>query len=326
MSIVVPHGLDPELVRVAELQPDLDYSRPQESREALRRAYRISRALRSRNAPEDGDDLEVVDREIPARVGSPDIPVRVYARRGGQEPAPCLLFFHGGGFVTGNLDTEDARCREYTRRTGVTVVSVDYRLAPEHPFPCAFEDSYDALVWVAANADELGVDTGRIIVGGTSAGGALTAAVCLAARDLDGPAVAHQLLLYPVVDHVMHTRSMKEFDATPGWHARNNVHMWRHYLGTDAPENVSAYAAPGEAGDLSRLPSAYVMTIEFDPLRDEGIDFGRRLLAAGVSVQLHHFPGTFHGFDAAAPQSRIGKRALDEQCFVLARAADVNVV
>ncbi|MFH0516157.1 alpha/beta hydrolase [Streptomyces sp. M41] len=322
MPIIVPPGLDPELVRVAELQPDLDYGRPQESRDALRRAYRISRALRGRNAPDDG--LEVTDREIPARAGSPDIPVRIYARSGSEGPVPALLFFHGGGFVTGNLDTEDDRCREYARRTGVTVISVDYRLAPEHPFPCAFEDCYDALVWVAGHAAELGIDGERMAVGGTSAGGALTAAVTLASRDLGGPPVVYQMLLYPVIDHAMTSRSMKEFEATPGWHARNNVHMWRHYLGTDAPEKVSPYAAPAEAGDLTGLPPAYLMTIEFDPLRDEGLDFGRRLLAAGVSVQVHHLPGTFHGFDAAAPQSVVGRRALDEQCAVLARATGVK--
>lgn len=325
MPILVPQGLDPELVRVAELQPDLDYGRPQESREALRRAYRISRALRSRNAPDDG--LKVTDRDIPARAGSPDIPVRIYARADGDgRAAPCLLFFHGGGFVTGNLDTEDDRCREYARRTGVTVISVDYRLAPEHPFPCAYEDCYDTLLWAVANAGELNIDPERVVVGGTSAGGALTAAVTLASRDLDGPAIAYQMLLYPVIDHRMQTRSMKEYDATPGWHARNNVHMWRHYLGTDRPENVSPYAAPAEAGDLSGLPPAYLMTIGFDPLRDEGIDFGRRLLDAGVSVQLHHIPGTFHGFDAAAPQSGVGRRALDEQCAVLAAAAGTTVI
>ncbi|MFG3157845.1 alpha/beta hydrolase [Streptomyces sp. NPDC048219] len=324
MPIIVPEGLDPELVRAAELQPDLDYGRPQEAREALRRAYRISRALRGRSAPDDG--LEVTDREIPARAGSPDIPVRIYARPAGEQPVPCLLFFHGGGFVTGNLDTEDARCREIARRTGITVVSVDYRLAPEHPFPCAYEDCYDALVWVAANAGELRIDRERIAVGGTSAGGALTAAVTLASRDLDGPAVCHQLMLYPVIDHAMNTRSMKEFDATPGWHARNNVHMWRHYLGTGTPQSVSPYAAPVEAGDLSGLPPVYLMTVEFDPLRDEGLAFGRRLLDAEVSVQLHHIPGAFHGFDAAAPQSAIARRALDEQCAVLARATGASLI
>ncbi|MFD4374474.1 alpha/beta hydrolase [Streptomyces sp. NPDC058486] len=323
MPIIVPEGLDPELVRAAELQPDLDYGRPQESRDALRRAYRISRALRGRGAPDDG--VEVTDRAIPARAGAPDVPVRIYTRPGGEQPAPCLLFFHGGGFVTGNLDTEDARCREYARRTGITVVSVDYRLAPEHPFPCAYEDCYDALVWAAAHAGELGIDPDRIVVGGTSAGGALTVAVTLASRDLGGPAVLHQLILYPVIDHAMDTRSMKEFGDTPGWHARNNVHMWRHYLGTDAPESVSPYAAPVEAEDLSGLPPAYLMTIEFDPLRDEGLAFGRRLLDAGVSVHLHNIPGAFHGFDAAAPQAAVARRALDEQCAVLAHATGVTL-
>ncbi|GAA2429052.1 alpha/beta hydrolase [Streptomyces macrosporus] len=323
MTLIVPEGIDPELARAAALQPDLDYGEPQAARAALARAYRISKAMRGGTDAQDG--LLVDDRTVPARSGAPDIPVRIYVRPGDAEPRPALLFFHGGGFVTGNLDTEDARCREIARRTGLVVVSVDYRLAPEHPFPCAFEDCYDALLWTVANASELGVDTERIAVGGTSAGGALTAAVSMAARDLDGPPIVHQMMLYPVVDHTMTTGSMKEFSATPGWHQRNNVHMWRHYLGTETPDAVSPYAAPGVAEDLSGLPPAYLMTAEFDPLRDEGLDYARRMLAAGVSVEIHHFPGTFHGFDAAAPRATVARRALDEQCAVLAHVTGMRV-
>ncbi|MCZ7416448.1 MULTISPECIES: alpha/beta hydrolase [unclassified Streptomyces] len=318
MTLTVPEGIDPELARSAGLQPDLDYALPREARAALARAYRISKAMRGRAAPR--DEVAVTDRTAPARKAGAGIPVRVYAAPGPGEPAPALLFFHGGGFVTGDLETEDARCREIARRTGIVVISVDYRLAPEHPFPAAFEDCYDVLVWAAGNAAELGIDRERVAVGGTSAGGALAAAVSLAARDLDGPRVVHQLMLYPVTDHRMTTDSMKEFDSTPGWHQRNNVHMWRHYLGSGTPETVSPYAAPAMAEDLSGLPPAYVMTAEFDPLRDEGLVYARRLLAARVPVEIHHFPGTFHGFDAAAAEATVTRRALDEQCAVLVRA------
>jgi acetyl esterase/lipase len=315
MTLTVPKGLDPELARPAMFQPDLDYSRPQEARAALDRAYKISTVMRSKtdqiadpNDPNDPTTLVVTDRLVPARTGS-----------------PALLFFHGGGFVTGGLETEDARCRQIARRTGILVISVDYRLAPEHPFPCAFEDCHDVARWTAAHAAEIGVDAARIAVGGTSAGGALTAAVAMAVRDLGGPRLIYQLMLYPVIDHTMTTPSMKEFVTTPGWHQRNNVHMWRHYLGTEAPESVSPYAAPAAADDLSGLPPAYIMTAEYDPLRDEGLDFARRLLAAGVSVEIHHFPGTFHGFDAAAPEATVTRRALDEQCAVLARATGGSI-
>lgn len=322
MPLIVPEGIDPELRRAAALQPDLDYGEPRAARTALARAYKISVALRGRTSQ---DDLAVADHHVPARAGSPDILVRSYAAADRDDAGPALLFFHGGGFVTGNLDTEDARCRQIARRTGILVISVDYRLAPEHPFPSAFEDCYDVLLWAAAHAADLRVDLGRIAVGGTSAGGALAAAVALAARDLSGPAVAYQLMLYPVTDHRMATWSMKEFHATPGWHQRNNVHMWRHYLGAEPGVSVSAYAAPAAAPDLSGLPSAYLMTAEFDPLRDEGLDFARRMLAAGVSVEIRQFSGTFHGFDAAAPHATVTRRALDEQCAVLARALGTPV-
>ncbi|TDD34971.1 alpha/beta hydrolase [Actinomadura sp. KC06] len=219
----VPEGIDPQLARLAALQPDLDYGRPQQARAALERALKIAKTMRAAPGPDDG--LVVTDRVIPAREGSPDIPVRIYAARGRPEPGPALLFFHGGGFVTGGLETEEVRCSEIARRTGVLVISVDYRLAPEHPFPCAFEDCYDALWWTAANASALGVDGARIALGGNSAGGALTAAVAMAARDQGGPSPAYQVLLYPVIDHRMTTPSMKRFVDTPGWHQRNNVHM-----------------------------------------------------------------------------------------------------
>lgn len=313
-------GIDPELVRVAELQPAVNYSDPPAVRARLARAFKLAQALRS--APPQPTGLRVTDRMVPARSGAPEVPVRIYNLTTRPTPSPALVFFHGGAFTAGDLVIEDARCREIAVRTGIVVVSVDYRLAPEHPFPDGFEDCYDTLVWLGGTAAEHGVDRRRIAVGGSSAGGALAAAVSLAARDLGGPHVAFQLLLYPVIDDRMTTASMRTFTATPGWNQPNSVHMWRNYLGSD-PGPTSPYAAPGRAVDLKGLPPAYLLTAEFDPLRDEGIEYAVRLIAADVPTELHQFPGAFHGFDAAAPAAALSRRSVTEQCAVLARATGV---
>ncbi|MCC9306072.1 alpha/beta hydrolase [Kitasatospora sp. RB6PN24] len=319
MTLIVPDGTDPELVRAAGLQPDLDFADPVRVRAAFERAFKFSKALR----PAAPEGLTTTDRYVPAREGAPDVLVRVYDPADRVPASAALVFFHGGAFVSGDLETEDARCAEIARRTGALVVSVDYRLAPEHPFPAGFQDCYDVLVWVAENAAELGVDPDRIAVGGSSAGGALAAAVSLAARDLGGPRIMLQMLLYPVIDDALETASMRAFTTTPGWNQPNSVHMWNHYLGTGDRGEVSPYAAPWRATDLTGLPPAYVMTAEFDPLRDEGIRYAVRLLAADVPTELHQFPGAFHGFDAAAPEATLTRRSLDEQCAVLLRAAAV---
>ncbi len=305
-------GLDPELIRPAQLQPQVDYADWQHVRATLRRAIRLSRRLRPPT-----DDLRITDQCIPARSSANSISVRVYEPPNRTELAPALVFCHGGAFTVGDLDTEDLRCREFARRTQVVVVSVDYRLAPEHPFPAGFEDCYDVVSWVASAGAELGIDPTRIAVGGSSAGGALAAAVALACRDLGGPALVLQLLLYPVLDERLVTASMRACTDTPGWNQPNSVHMWRHYLGGRA--DPSPYAAPARASDLAGLPRAYVLTVEFDPLRDEGIEYARRLMAAGVPTELHNLPGAFHGFDAAAPEAALSRRALTEQCATLAR-------
>lgn len=316
MTIRVPDGIDPELARTAQLQPDLDYADPRRARAGLARATKISRYARP---AQDESALAIADRLIPARDGSPDIPVRIYGRSGPARRSPALVFLHGGAFVAGDLELEHVRCVQLADRTGAVVVSVDYRLAPEHPFPAGVQDCYDATVWTASHADELGIDSALLAVGGISAGGALATAVAMMARDLAGPPLILEMLLYPVIDDAMATVSMRTFFDTPGWNQPNSVHMWRHYLGADGGE-VSPYAAPTRATNLSDLPPAYVLTAEFDPLRDEGIDYAVRLLTAGIPTELHQFRGTFHGFDAAAPVAACSVRALDEQCAVLRRA------
>jgi len=316
----VPPRIDAELARAAACQPDLDYSDVPGARRGLARALKLARAFQT---PEiGGQGLRVTDRDLPTRDGDHRLAARFYEPHQARSPSPALVFFHGGAFVAGDLETEHLRCVTLARRSGVIVMSVDYRLAPEHPFPAALHDCYDALLWLHANAPAIGVDPARLAVGGSSAGGALAAAVALMARDCHGPSLTLQLLLYPVMDDRMETPSMRAFDDTPGWNAINSVHMWRHYLGALAAgsEAVPAYAAPGRATDLAGLPPAYVLTAEFDPLRDEGIDYAGRLLQAGVPTELHQFPGAFHGFDVGVPQAGLSVLALDEQSSVLARA------
>jgi acetyl esterase/lipase len=200
------------------------------------------------------------------------------------------------------------------------VVSVDYRLAPEHPFPAAVDDCYAGLEWTVSHAAELDIDPDRVGVGGSSAGGALAAAVALMARDRSGPALAVQILNYPVIDDRMDTPSMRSFDATPLWTSGASADMWQHYLGDpDGRGEVSAYAAPGRATDLSSLPPAYVLTAELDPLRDEGIDYARRLMEAAVPTELHTVAGACHGFDIIAAGGTLGQRAIEEQVRALVR-------
>jgi acetyl esterase/lipase len=211
------------------------------------------------------------------------------------------------------------------RRLDVVMVTVEYRLAPEHPFPAGVEDCYAALKWLHDNASALDVDTARIAVGGQSAGGGLSAAVALLARDRGGPPLCFQFLGIPELDHRLATPSMRAFTDTPMWHRANAIRSWECYLGPNADEhNVSPYASPAIAEDLGNLPPAYITAMEFDPLRDEGILYALRLMEAGVSVELHCFPGTFHG-SGAVVQAEISKRGHRELMTVLERALNTRV-
>jgi acetyl esterase len=263
----------------------------------------------------------VADRSIPGIEPGSEIPVRVYTPvEAGDGAAPALVFFHGGAFVLGDRYTEELRCLRYAAEAGCVVVSVDYRLAPEHPFPAAVDDCYAGLEWTVSHAPELGVDPARIGGGGSSAGGALAAAVALMARDRGGPSLVVQILNYPVIDDRMRTASMRSFDTTPMWTSGATADMWQYYLGDpDRRGDVSVYAAPVRATDLSGLPPAYVLTAELDPLRDEGIEYAAGLMQAGVSTELHTVAGACHGFDIIAAQGTLGQRAIEEQVRALVR-------
>lgn len=240
----------------------------------------------------------VVDRAVPGPPGAPEIPVRVYAPgpdRHPMAPRPTVVFFHGGGYALCGLDSHDATARALAARSGAVVVSVAYRLAPEHRFPAAVDDAYAALRWAAGESAALGGDPDAVVVAGDSSGGGLAAAVALRARDAGGPAVALQVLLYPLLDAAQDTDSYRENAHGYFLTAAHLRWFWQQYLGPDG-QDTHPYASPLRAPDLRGLPPAYVVTAGCDPLRDEGLAYAARLRAAGGHVTAAHFPHMFHGF------------------------------
>lgn len=237
--------------------------------------------------------------------GGSEVTARLY-RPAETDPLGGLLHIHAGGFMTGSLELSDAGCQAVCGDVGAVVVSVDYRLAPENPYPAGLLDCYAALCWLADSADSLGIAAERIAVGGASAGGGLAAAAVLLARDLGGPRLCCQVLQIPELDDRLDTPSMRAFTDTPVWDRPSAVWSWKHYLGDLCGGDVPAYAAPARCEDLSGLPPAFVTTMEFDPLRDEGIVYALRLLQAGVSVELHQLPGTFHA-SSLAPSAAMSR-------------------
>ena len=260
---------------------------------------------------------------IPGTAGA--IPARVYTPAG-DPPFPALVYFHGGGWVIGDIDTHDAVCRQLTNAAGCVVISVDYRLAPEHRFPAAAEDAYAATRWVAENAASLGVDPERIAVGGDSAGGNLAAVVTLMARDAGtpargrgGPPLAYQLLIYPVTDHDFDTESYRANAEGYLLTKADMVWFWNHYLPDEAQRN-HPYASPLRAPDLRGLPPALVITAEYDPLRDEGAAYATRLRAAGVPAIHRDYEGVFHGFFSMSAQIDKARQAVRDAADALRSA------
>ena len=255
----------------------------------------------------------VSDRALPGPAG--DIPVRIYVPHG-QRTRGVLVYFHGGGWVIGDIETVDRPCRSIANAADVVVVSVDYRLAPEHPQPAAFDDCYAATAWVAEHAEELDVDPARLAVGGDSAGGHLAAAVSLEARDRGGPAIAFQLLIYPVTDFAFTTPSHAENGegyllqrATMQW-------FWAHYLGASDPDKDQT-VFPARAASFADLPPAFVATAEFDPLRDEGEAYAESLRAAGNDVTAQRYDGMIHGFLWTLGATPSGARLVDDAVAAL---------
>jgi acetyl esterase len=242
------------------------------------------------------------------------MPVRIYRPAPGR--LPVLAYFFGGGWTLGSIDTSDGICRSLANDAGCMVVTVGYRLAPEHPFPAAVHDCYATVRWLAEDGEQIGADPGRLAVGGDSAGGNLAAAVTLLARDRGGPGLAGQLLVYPNTDYRADTASLRE-NVDPYLFNRTSVDWyWGHYL-TSPADGDNPLASPLRAADLAGLPPALVITAEYDPLRDEGERYAQRLAAAGVPVTLSRYDGMIHGFFAMAGALDAGGAAIKEAAGAL---------
>lgn len=259
---------------------------------------------------------KVEDRTILSPTG--ELRLRIYTPKG-QAPFPVLVFFHGGGWTTGDLDTMDTPLRALTNRASCVVVSVDYRLAPEHKFPAAIEDAYAATCWVVNNASGIQGDSARIAVGGDSSGGNIAAAVALMARDRGEPSLIYQLLVCPVTNHDFNTLSYQENGDGYLLTKNSMVWFWKQYL-KDENDGRHPYASPLQAQDLSGLPPALVITAEYDPLRDEGEAYAARLQKAGVSVVIKRYEGMIHGFFEMAALLDTSRLAIEETSQALRSA------
>ena len=295
--------MDPELEAFIPLFPNADLTDPVGDREKL---AELAAAV---PAP-DITGMAVEDRTVAA---DPDVPVRIYTPHQAQG---AIVWLHGGGYVMGDVHTEHPWAARLADSSGAVVISVGYRRAPEHRFPAAIDDAHAVLVWAAKHAAELGVDPERIAVGGHSAGAGLAAGLALRARDEQGPPIRFQLLNQPGLDDRLETWSARNFTDTPWLYRDKLARSWQHFLG-DTP--ATPYAAPARATDLSGLPPAYLATAEFDPLRDENIAYALRLLQSGVPVELHQWPGTFHGSQAIM-SAEVSQRQIAELSAVLRRA------
>jgi len=310
---MTPYAFDPQLREVVSGLPALDFG----SIEATRELLRAARA--SRGTFEAPSSITVTSHAVQVE-GEVSSTVHVFAPVGALN-APAIVWFHGGGFVIGDAMMDAAFNAQVCDELGVVVASVEYSLAPEKQFPTQIDEAYAALVWLSENAATLGVDPARIAVGGQSAGACIAAALALLARDRGGPAIVFQALDIPVVDDSLVSESMRAYDDTPNWTHTSAVIGWAHYLGENG--TATEYAAPARATRLAGLPSAFVAVCQFDPLRDEGIEYARRLAAAGVPTELHLYPGTFHGSVVIA-SAGVSRRMKADFVAALARGLGIE--
>jgi acetyl esterase len=259
-------------------------------------------------------DMEVQDRMIPT--GEIEVPVRIYRPAGPHGPRPCIIYLHGGGFMKGDLDSSDTNAWGYAQETGACVVSVDYRLSPEHPHPAAFDDCYGVLGWVAREGTAIGIDAGKIALVGDSAGGSLAAAVCLAARDRGGPSISAQVLIYPCTGTDLNSASYVENADAPGLSTKSMESYYRLYL-ADNEDPEDPYARPDKANDFSNLPPAFIHPAEIDPIRDDGRAYASKLAMAGGDVVFKEAKGMIHGFLRARLSGPAAAEEFRAECVFL---------
>ena len=256
------------------------------------------------------EGLKETRRKIPGYQDAP-VGISIFEPEEGREPLPALVYFHGGAFALQSAPCHKKLSCSYALNTPCKVVSVDYRLLPENTFPIGLEDCFAAYRWVLENAAQLGISPNRIAVGGDSAGGALSAGVCLLARDRGIPVPCFQMLIYPVMDERQNSASMKKYNDTPLWNSRLNAKMWKMYLKDGLPDE-KGYASPAEAVSLEGMPPAYVEVAEYDCLRDEGIAFAKALKDSGIPAELYETKRTVHGFEIAE-KNEIVKESVDRR-------------
>ncbi|WFA86892.1 alpha/beta hydrolase [Paenibacillus amylolyticus] len=292
-----------------ELEKNLEWSRNLVSAASVKKSEHVNTT--SRKIPRDGGELLVKIYEPAERT---------------NDLLPAMLWIHGGGYVLGHPDMDDKLCERFVQTAECIVVSVDYRLAPEHPYPAGIEDCYAGLVWMTEEAAMLGIDVNRVAIAGASGGGGLTAALALMARDKGGPSIIFQMPLYPMLDNRNITPSSHEITEEGSiWNRTDNVAAWNMYLGEENDiSGSSSYAIPSRAESLAGLPPAYTCVGQLDLFRDETMEYVARLAQAGVDVEFHLYPGCFHLFEILAPETEVSQSTVKGYMDAMARALHPN--
>jgi acetyl esterase/lipase len=287
--------IHPELQKVAKKSPSITFSNMN--------IWFFRLALSLMPAPKIPEDIFIENIFITGQDDRTKIRLRIYKQKSIAVPSPVLLWLHGGGYVMGQPEMDDFSCAQFVHDLGITIVSVDYRYAPKHPFPAGLEDSYTALKWVGSHSQQLGIDAKRIAIGGASAGGGLAAALVQLAHDRQEIKPVFQLLVYPMLDDRTVLRTDIDDSNSPTWSQKSNRFGWESYLGKKCgDEEVPAYSVPARREDLSGLPEAWIGVGTEDVFHDEDVAYAQRLSEHGIECELYIVPGAFHGFDVFDPQ------------------------